>query len=129
MSFAARASMFVAVVCTALGGCSSKHGALADPETTELAPQCAPELPDACPDPPPTFAADVEPLIAARCTTCHGQLEGFWPLRTYKEVVDWEGLVRTMLLDCTMPPPDAGSAMTDSERNTVLTWLSCGKPM
>ena len=37
-------------------------------------------------------------------------------------------VVRAMLLDCSMPPPDAGVTMPDEERVAILTWLLCGYP-
>ena len=130
MQFAARLPCFAAIVMTVLSACSSHQGALGDRDAGAPAPvHCAPELPTACPDVVPGFASDVQPVIEARCTSCHGQLEGFWPLSNYKEVTDWKDLVRSMVLDCTMPPADAGVDMTNDERNTVLTWLSCGTPM
>jgi hypothetical protein len=30
--------------------------------------------------------------------------------------------------DCSMPPEDAGTVMTNAERVQVLDWLRCGYP-
>ena len=60
---------------------------------------------------------------------CHnGMIGGPWPLMQYSHVADWFDVVRAMLLDCSMPPPDAGVTMPDEERVAILTWLLCGYP-
>jgi hypothetical protein len=90
---------------------------------------CVPvAAPTACPDPPVRYG-DVRPIIDARCMGCHyGQEGGPWPLTTYSHVADWQDFIRASLLDCTMPPQDAGVGMTAAERTTVLTWIRCGSP-
>jgi hypothetical protein len=68
-------------------------------------------------------------IIERRCLGCHsGVPEGPWPLTTYEHVADWQDVVRTDLLDCSMPPPDAGVPITIDERIAILTWIRCGFP-
>jgi hypothetical protein len=89
---------------------------------------CTIQAPTVCPDPTPHWP-DVQPIFARRCVMCHnGMIGGPWPLMQYSHVADWFDVVRAMLLDCSMPPPDAGVYMPDEERTTILTWLLCGYP-
>jgi hypothetical protein len=98
------------------GGTTSDAGALV----------CTVQPPTVCPDPAPRWA-DVSPIFQSRCVECHnGMVGGPWPLMQYQHVADWSDLVRSMLVDCSMPPPDAGRPMTDEERVAILTWILCG---
>jgi hypothetical protein len=87
---------------------------------------CTITAPTACPDPPPHYP-DVQPIIQRACVPCHQGLPGGnWPLLQYSHVADWQDVIRAMLLDCSMPPPDAGVPMSDDERTAILTWIRCG---
>lgn len=87
-----------------------------------------PAPPTACPDPPVRYD-DIRPILDARCVRCHDTVQGGpWPLATYTHVADWQDIIRASMLDCTMPPLDAGVPMTTEERLTVLTWIRCGAP-
>jgi hypothetical protein len=83
--------------------------------------------PTACPEPAPRYA-DVAPIFQQRCVICHSGWEGPWPLNDYGHVADWQDSIRTNLLDCSMPPPDAGIPITVEERVAILTWIRCGLP-
>jgi hypothetical protein len=85
--------------------------------------------PTACPAPEPRFA-DVQPIIHDHCATpCHnGAPGGPWPLDAYQDVKDWEDLIRSDLLDCTMPPADGGVPLSDADRAAILGWIRCGSP-
>ena len=89
---------------------------------------CDAVLPTACTHPDVSFKKDVQPIIAARCGSCHDGRGEQWPLVDYSHVADWAGEVRAMVADCSMPPPDAGVAMPTSERQTILEWVRCGVP-
>jgi hypothetical protein len=87
---------------------------------------CAVEPPTICPDPAPRFA-DVQPILQERCVVCHSGLPGGpWPLLQYSHVADWQDVIRGQMLDCSMPPPDAGVRMEATERVAILTWILCG---
>jgi hypothetical protein len=89
---------------------------------------CTVQAPTVCPDPPPHWP-DVSPIFQGRCVMCHnGMIGGPWPLMQYSHVADWYDVVRAMLLDCSMPPPDAGVTMPDEEKTAILTWILCGYP-
>ncbi len=106
---------------------ASVPDATTDATTTDLGTTCAVDAPTSCPPAPPRFG-DVEPIIQARCINCHyGAIGGPWPLIGYEHVADWQDTIRDQLLNCSMPPADAG-ALTDDERNAILVWLRCGLP-
>jgi uncharacterized membrane protein len=90
---------------------------------------CAVDAPTSCPpDGAPTWET-IQPVIVRRCVPCHNgqEADGPWPLLTYEEVVSWSDDVRTMVLECTMPPPGEG-IITDEERHAILQWLRCDYP-
>jgi hypothetical protein len=90
---------------------------------------CQLSPPTSCPDPPLRYG-DVEGIFRSRCTTpCHDDaLGGPWPLTQWDDISDWRDAVRADLLDCTMPPPDAGVPMLLDERLAILGWIRCGLP-
>jgi hypothetical protein len=90
-------------------------------------PGCDFEPPTACPDPPPRYV-DVEPIFVARCQVCHSAAGGEWPLVTYGHIADWAQDIHDLVLNCSMPPPDAGVPITIDERVQILAWIACGLP-
>jgi hypothetical protein len=89
---------------------------------------CAIVAPTTCPDPAPHYP-DVAPIFQQRCIICHaGNAGGPWALSDYGHISDWQDTIRSNVLDCTMPPPDAGVPITVEERGAILTWLRCGLP-
>lgn len=108
------------------GGLASDAGT---PSDAGFPVSCPVEAPTSCPDPTAIRYADVAPIIEARCASCHSPLwSGPWPLNTLSHVRDWTDDIRTNLIACTMPPPDAGIPITKEERLTVLRWIRCGTP-
>jgi hypothetical protein len=89
---------------------------------------CNVQAPTACPEPAPRYA-DVAPVFTQRCVVCHSPMwTGPWPLDEYGHLADWQSDIRSHLLDCTMPPPDAGIPLPEEESLLILTWLRCGLP-
>ena len=87
---------------------------------------CAPIAPTECPDPAPHYP-DVAPIFESRCASCHtGIGDAPWPLDTYEKVADWAYVVRSRLLNCSMPPADSGVMMMPEERDRILAWVRCG---
>jgi hypothetical protein len=87
---------------------------------------CTVKAPTSCPDPAPHYP-DVQPIFQRACVPCHQGLPGGnWPLLQYSHVADWQDVIRAMVLDCSMPPPDAGVPISDEERLAILTWIRCG---
>jgi len=114
--------------CALLPGCSTP-GSPASDAASEDPLVCSVTAPVACPSAVPGYAADVAPIIERRCLSCHsGSTLGPWPLTAYQHVADWQDMIRSQLLDCTMPPPEAGIPMTNAERLSILLWIRCGLP-
>jgi hypothetical protein len=91
-------------------------------------PTCDVVAPEACGNAALRFD-DVKPLFETHCVPCHyGQLGGPWPMKSYMDVADWHDIVRDDLVNCSMPPEDAGTTMTTAERALILDWLRCGFP-
>jgi len=90
---------------------------------------CPYQAPQTCPASTPTYQADVLPILQTKCNDCHtGADGGPWPLTDYQLVVDWKISILGDLECNTMPPADAGLALTSDERSTLLAWLVCGTP-
>ncbi len=92
-------------------------------------PSCELTPPESCPSPTPTYG-DIAPIISLRCAECHSGTtpDGPWPLNQYGLVVDWRDDIRGDLINCSMPPADAGMVMTRDERLMILSWIRCGTP-
>ena len=109
-------------------------------ETNGSAPDAGDPLPSSCTaldasvctSPPPSFSADVMPIVNRACNaTCHAPGVGPWPFTSYDDVHDWETIIQGDIIRCSMPPADAAAAngvLTDSERATILDWMACGAP-
>jgi hypothetical protein len=146
------AARWMSVVLVLLASCSSPRGIVVPPETADSSIGDAATLPDvttgpypdappindsglcvpvpsACPAVVPSYATDVAPIFTARCNGCHMSGPDLpWPLTSYQEVNEWAGNIAYDLVYCTMPPVDAGIAITPSEVNTILTWIVCDSP-
>jgi len=101
----------------------------ATPRDATLLVPCTAVAPTACPDPAPSYA-QVAAVIEQRCAVCHSPMwTGPWPLDNYQHVADWQDDIRSNLVNCTMPPPDAESPLPEAESALILAWLRCGLPM
>ena len=87
--------------------------------------ECTVTAPTECVDPAPVYA-DVVPIIETHCYACHDGTSDNWPLTTYPHVAGWYAEIRSVMLDCTMPPPEARGTMTTAERELLLDWIRCG---
>jgi hypothetical protein len=98
--------------------------------TSQLQTACIALDAGVCPTPPPSFAADIQPLLDRSCNrTCHGAPgTGLWPLVGYQNVADWGASISYDVGGCWMPPGDAGPGVTETERQTIVDWVSCGAP-
>jgi hypothetical protein len=106
-----------------VNACSSKP---------ELATSSCAPLSSACPAnmPVPSFANDVTPILSAKCNVCHSPSvpDGPWPLISYDDVSAWSDVISSDLQGCMMPPADAGVDFTETERETINDWVTCGSP-
>jgi hypothetical protein len=81
----------------------------------------------ACPEPEPSFARDVAPLLDRDCNTCHTPGSTLWPLVGYENVRDWSYSILLDVDGCKMPPADGGTAALSShDRALLLGWIACG---
>ena len=87
-------------------------------------------------DKPVSYAAEVAPILAAKCVSCHtkGGVAPF-AMSEYKKVKGWSDMIRETLRTHRMPPWHADPAyhsfhnsldLTAAERGTLLTWIEQG---
>jgi len=97
--------------------------------TSAVPPTSAPEL-ASCPSPPPSYRADVVPVLRQKCFACHAgdgdevedhDFSSFAKVRAQRASI--EGKVRARAM-----PPSGRQQLTDPERQTLLWWLSCHAP-
>jgi uncharacterized membrane protein len=90
---------------------------------------CPTDLPTTCPSPMPSFSGGVGSIIASQCATCHepNGAAASWPLTSYQEVFNQRQEVLSQVYSCLMPPEDSAQP-TDSQRQALVGWLSCGAP-
>jgi len=91
---------------------------------------CPQDTPASCPaGTPPSYASDVAPVIAGRCSTCHApnEQEPSKLFGTYSQVFSQRTSILGQIHACKMPPAGAPT-LTSDERRAVLTWLVCGAP-
>ena len=88
---------------------------------------------------PMTYAADVAPILQARCQSCHrpGQA-GPFSLLTFEQARRWGASIREVVEERRMPPwhadPRYGTfrndrGLTARERATLLAWVEQGTPL
>lgn len=87
---------------------------------------------------PRTYWRDAKPVLDARCARCH-QPDGIapFPLTRYADIAGHADALRRVVTERTMPPFHAArccttyrfdEALTDAERDALLTWLAQGAP-
>jgi uncharacterized membrane protein len=84
-----------------------------------------------CPSPPPSYKADIQPIIEKHCYGCHGpggvEVSSI-NLTTYAEVARRKSDINVQVTMCRMPQPDAGQ-LTLEEMTTFTEWLGpCSAP-
>jgi hypothetical protein len=88
------------------------------------------------PPTPVTYYKDVLPIMEAKCQSCHrpGQVAPI-SFVTYRETRPWAELIKTMVLERTMPPwlpgarylsLDVHRMLTDRETDTIVKWVDSG---
>lgn len=89
-------------------------------------------------DDPPTFAADVAPILYKNCTTCHhtGGL-GPFSLIDFDSVKAHAGEIREAVATAQMPPWHATGAhgvfsndrrLSETDKSVILRWIDAGTP-
>jgi hypothetical protein len=85
------------------------------------------QVPTSCSQPMPHYT-DVQPIFQKHCSQCHSGATEQWPLTDYEHVASWFDIIPPKLVNCQMPPLDAGVPMANAERTAILHWLRCGFP-
>jgi hypothetical protein len=101
-----------------------------DPAFGQPFVDCPYALPAGCDGAPPSFAATIAPLVAARCVPCHGDggPAANMPLGTQPQLAAQAASALTQVHGCTMPPAPTATPLTAAERALFLAWLACGAP-
>lgn len=83
-----------------------------------------------------SYAADVVPILSAKCQGCHRQGGiGPWPMDSYERVKTWSPRIRAVLLTGRMPPwhadPQIGKFAHDrslsvEQKRTLVRWIDAG---
>jgi hypothetical protein len=120
----ARLAALVSFLLLCLVGCGGSGG---DPTKGASIEPCQVSPPTSCPQPSLHYT-DVKPIFDSRCSSCHSGNTEQWPLTDYGHVASWFDIIPPQILNCEMPPLDAGVPITNAERTKILTWLHCGFP-
>jgi hypothetical protein len=112
--------LVAAVAALTLPACGNEDSPAACPGITA----------DSCPDPVPSYAEEIAPLLERRCQTCHtpGNDSGLWSLGDHESAAEWTETTLRVIRNCSQPPPDSGVYLTSSERRALEAWLVCGAP-
>ncbi len=112
-------------------GCGGSAGAATDGDAgAGTGAACPQKLPASCPAQPPSYAADISPLIATRCLQCHGPGGVAYPDRdfsSYTKVYAQRRNMLGMVYACKMPPPGA-TPLSVQELQDLLAWFVCNAP-
>ncbi|HLK37043.1 MAG TPA: hypothetical protein VKU41_09865 [Polyangiaceae bacterium] len=111
--------------CAAVALAGGIAGCGSPPKTSS----CPQDFPSGCPSPPPSWKAEVQPIINDRCVPCHSPtgVESVLNYTSYQGVFVRYPEMRDQLYQCVMPPSTAAQP-TEAERETLLTWFVCGAP-
>jgi hypothetical protein len=84
-----------------------------------------------CPDPAPSYATEIAPILQTYCVRCHspGGQEFNKPLTSWTEVNSRYGAVLQQVFFFCEMPPSAEPQLTDpASRAALLGWLECMAP-
>ncbi len=94
----------------------------------------------ACPATAPSYATEVQPILAKDCLPCH--TPGQQPYAGF-DLSSWSGanglrqIVEDQLYQCLMPNVRAGATfaldggipvLSEADREAVMDWCACGAP-
>ncbi|MGD0678356.1 MAG: hypothetical protein ABSC94_23345 [Polyangiaceae bacterium] len=110
-----------------------------DSGLSEASVSCPRDLPTACPNPVPSYASTIAPIVMARCSPCHfpGGVEAAqFDFSVYANIANADTAVVNQIYSCMMPPTAGvpslnigpAPALTLDERADLLGWLVCGAP-
>jgi uncharacterized membrane protein len=101
-----------------LGACGQKAGKA-----------CPADVQNACVDSSLTYDAGIGAIFDTRCAPCHFPLgvEDSVLLNSHAQVLKARMSVGSQLVTCSMPP-EGSPQLSETERQQILDWLSCGAP-
>jgi uncharacterized membrane protein len=90
-----------------------------------------------CKDPknPPSYAAVVEPIVIAKCQTCHSRKKSGAARKAAPDDTNYDTYDQTFSIHQTaaqrvaakeMPPASENTPLTDAEIETYTQWSYCG---
>jgi uncharacterized membrane protein len=131
-------TLTLAMVIAACGGARPADSVAAPGLTPTTTPEarpaeagaCALRRPAGCGGGAPSFARDVEPIVARRCRTCHtygGSPGPSLDFSSVATVVAHKDKVVSEVSSCEMPPKTAPQ-LEAAEADVLLRWASCGAP-
>jgi uncharacterized membrane protein len=90
---------------------------------------CSVNAANECVDRSLSYDSGIGALLSERCSPCHaaGGVEANRLLTDYNHVAAARMSIASQLASCAMPPARAPS-LSNSERDEILSWLSCGGP-
>jgi hypothetical protein len=84
-----------------------------------------------------TWHADIQPLFARHCVSCHAESTVSVPLDTYERARPWVRAIREEVLERRMPVPQGRPGIDDDvddhplspmERDLIVAWIDGGAP-
>ena len=128
MKHALLPALLILAACGGMGGKAAGGGG-AGGSGAGGSSSCPDDLPESCPSPAPGWAADIAPVIEARCASCHvkGGVAASKPLTDHAQVFSRKGAVLNQVYACKMPPEGA-EPLSPAERLALEAWLVCGAP-
>ena len=74
-----------------------------------------------------SFTTEVQPLLLASCSECHGAGSGNGPgaLTTYNEIFNARSLIRSAVSSGRMP---RNGSLTAAQKATIICWIDNGAP-
>ncbi len=104
-----------------MSACSSSSNADSDGGACPVATGCPTSA-------PPTYTADIAPILDRVCLTCHAPGgPGGVDFSTYAKVFANRSAILDQVNACIMPPSN-GPALSAGDRIALTGWLECGAP-
>ena len=101
-------SLLIAIVCLFAGGC----GPAGPGGRSGVHATCTVE------STPPSFSADVQPLLSTNCSGCHGSA-----FSTYSGATSSAFSIESSVQSGSMPP----GGLNSTDRDTIVQWVACGQ--
>jgi hypothetical protein len=138
-------TLFLFASLLAAAGAGAACSSSSAPETSDADTETCPVYPQepTCQNPksPPSYKADVAPIIMSRCSPCHfpgGLAAAVYNFSLYDNVDNAGTAILNELAACSMPPihgypefgiqPDTVPGISSAQVATLVEWIECGAP-